>query len=925
MKKFHKLVYLFALTALLPAASSAKELTPAQAFERVSSDKASYKMKKAPRQADAQLVHTFSTNAGTPMLYVFNRADNNGYIVAAADDLFPAVLGYGDRGAFKPGEVPAAMNWFLDEMSREMEYALANSPELLANRAEAADSREPVEPLLKSKWDQGDPYNLYSPALELINTSTGQPTGETIPTVTGCVATSMAQVMYYHKWPDVGVGSNKYNWTTYSDVLAKELSCDFSQIHFDWDNMLDRYTTDASGRPTWTDAQAKAVAELMYACGISVNMLYNMEAAGGSGATSRDQDAALVNNFKYSRSIRYKYRNFCTSAEFEDIIYDNLKQGLPVLYNGRSSAGGHSFVCDGYAGDHYFHFNWGWSGISDGYFYLARLNPEAVGAGGSTGGFNSSQGISYNIRPVRDGIDTGEAELPYFNCVGSFDYDRRSDSKSNTGEIMTYTYFKVNNPIDNYNAGIWNMSSSTFNGYVGVGVINAKGGQPQFVPGVEAKNIETGKGLTSLPAYLEEFGEGVYYIVPAYYNTVDDEIDYIPVANGSRSFVTMTVDAQGNRSFANENFEEEAAEAPELVVNCFNHTGELSTNIPTSFLVSMTNHSPVKDYYGGLTMVFKLASGRVLTTMPLGSFNVPAGLTIPNTFNVTLDVMKRDYKVSFRDAYGRDLPGEFDLNIAKTGTALSTQLRVAMFSPTEVLPGETVESTTMQIGNYGSTVVSKPKFTLKFTNMETGSEYQASVTYSQLDMAAQTMYNLVITNFKYTMPEGEYNLVVCWDAPKADGSGTVTTPISYPIMLRVGYPVESVSLPDDEFTVEEGAQKKLEVSLLPQNATFRMLSWVSSDPEVATVDNEGNVKGVKTGQAYISAASYNGLVANKLINVVESCGVAEITEYGEDVNAVYSPTGILILSTPDPEQIDALPGGIYIFKTETGSKKVIKR
>ena len=84
----------------------------------------------------------------------------------------------------------------------------------------------------------------------------------------------MAQVMYYHKWPDVGVGSNSYEWKTYSDVLAKQLKCDFSQMRFDWDNMLDTYSYDQNGNPTWSEAQAKAVADLMYACGISVNMSY---------------------------------------------------------------------------------------------------------------------------------------------------------------------------------------------------------------------------------------------------------------------------------------------------------------------------------------------------------------------------------------------------------------------------------------------------------------------------------------------------------------------------------------------------------------------------------------------------------------------------------------------------------------------------
>ncbi len=919
-----------AICILISGSAFARGLSPQEALDRVLEAPTAHGMKKAPARNTAALAHTFNADGGAPMLYVFNNSAAGGYIIASADDAFPALLGYGDNGNFKSDSIPASMKWFLDEMALEMEYALNNKDTDHQAYAVAPDNRRPIAPLLKSRWDQEAPYNLYSPPLELTATD-GTPTGETMPTVTGCVATSMAQVMYYHKWPDVGVGSNKYEWQPYSNVVGKTLSCDFSKYAFDWDNMLDTYGYNADGTPAWTDAQAKAVADLMYACGISVNMTYNSPYQGGSGAVSRDQDAALINNFKYSRGMRYKYRDFCSSAEFEDIIYDNLSQGLPVLYNGRSSEGGHSFVCDGYAGDHYFHFNWGWSGMSDGYFYLARLNPSDTGAGGSSGGFNSSQGITYNIRPVRDGIDTGEPELPYFNCVGNFDFDARTEQTAANGQKLTYTTFKVTDPINNYNAGFWNMSAGVFTGYIGVAVANVDGSQPAFVPGVEASALETNKGLQKIPAYLEEFPQGVYRISPAYYNTVDEDMDYIPVANGCRSFVTMTVDAEGNRTFENEDFSKEADTAPDLMVNCFNYSGEIATNTPTDFTIAVTNNTAETDYYGGLTMVLKNASGKVLTTKPLGSYNVPAGMTIPSSFSLTLDVLKRAYKVGFRDRYGRDLPGEFDLNITKTGTTLNTQLRLMLFTPTAVEPGATVPTTTLQIGNYGSSAVTAPVFSIVLQKTGSSNTYGwSNISFPSLTMEGGKIYPLAIGNLRFMLsngepiPAGEYELKVYWEKPTADGTSTERTLISLPIPFRIGYPVEAVTFDKHEQEVDKGAKIRLEAEIAPANATFRALTWVSNNPAVATVDNDGNVEAVSEGQAYISAAAYNGIVATSLVRVMDRSGIGSASVDADAVEAVYTTTGIKILSNPSDTELNSLPSGIYIYKTSNGAIKVAK-
>lgn len=80
------------------------------------------------------------------------------------------------------------------------------------------------------------------------------------------------------------------------------------------------------------------------------------------------------------------------------MIEEELKNRRPIIYNGHSVDGGHSFVLDGADGNGYYHFNWGWGGVSDGYFSINLLNPEEQGAGGALGGYNYSQDGMFGVQ-----------------------------------------------------------------------------------------------------------------------------------------------------------------------------------------------------------------------------------------------------------------------------------------------------------------------------------------------------------------------------------------------------------------------------------------------------------------------------------------------------------------------------------------------
>lgn len=389
----------------LSATAVAAPITPAQALQRVSSSR---KQLGAMDGNNVKLTHTALTATGTPAVYVFNRVGGKGYVMLSADDQAYPVLGYTDSGSFDSSDIAPAMQWWLDEYARQIEYAAARES-VASDGAEAVPaasraSREAIAPMLKTHWDQVEPYNDMCPLSGALRT------------YTGCVATAMAQVMKYWEYPERGRGSISYT----SESIGKKLTLNFERKAFDWDNMLDAYYP---GR--YDDTQADAVAYLMKACGYAVKMDYGTDSSGALAMMIRN---GIVKYFNYDENARYELRMYYSSTDWEQMIYDNLKNVGPILYGGASTlGGGHSFVCDGYDGDGFFHFNWGWTGMSNGYYSLNALNPDALGSGGGGGGgYNFTQDAVLGIQPP-----TGKPVIPQpeaMTAMGSLTAEISDDS-----------------------------------------------------------------------------------------------------------------------------------------------------------------------------------------------------------------------------------------------------------------------------------------------------------------------------------------------------------------------------------------------------------------------------------------------------------------------------------------------------------------
>ncbi|MBR6202830.1 MAG: C10 family peptidase, partial [Bacteroidaceae bacterium] len=332
----------------------------------------------------------------------------------SGSDCAPGVLGYSNEGTFDASNLPDNMKAWLQGYADQMAWLESHGgqqAEAQVNSRRAGGVKASIAPMIETKWDQDNPYNLDCP--DFLN---GQ------KSVTGCVATAMAQVLYYdYQKEGFPAGTTKEipayqcatNWGSHVQVPSQPA------ITFDWVNMRTTYT----GKEESTDASAKAVAALMARCGASVSMDYADVLNGGSSASMSSVAQALNDYFGYDRSVTYLRREFFTTAEWEGLIYAELAAGRPVLYGGQSSGGGHAFVCDGYSEDGFFHINFGWSGGGNSYYRLSVANPytQGIGASSSVDGYTMNQDMVIGIQKPSGAVveNDGRLEVTRLGLNGS--------------------------------------------------------------------------------------------------------------------------------------------------------------------------------------------------------------------------------------------------------------------------------------------------------------------------------------------------------------------------------------------------------------------------------------------------------------------------------------------------------------------------
>jgi len=328
--------------------------------------------------------------AGRTVYYTINLSPR-GWIVVAADDAVTPVLAYSFEDNMNSSSLPPQFISWMEKYRKQINDAMNRNLPASANIAAAwekytsNDLKQPmapqgingVAPLIIHTWDQGYPYNIYCPQ---------DAAGPGDHPYAGCVATAMCQLMYYYRFPQTGNGQHCYTPSGYPQQCA-----DFGATTYNWNTMVNSLSTARLDNDS-------AVALLLWHAGVAVNMMYS---ATGSGAYSEDARNALVSNFRYSPAALYIHRSDFPETSWDSILRANLDKRMPVYYDGYGAQGGHAFNCDGYQATTHFHFNWGWSGTANGYYYLDNLNP----AGDN---FSQGEGAIVNLFP-----DTTANTYPY--------------------------------------------------------------------------------------------------------------------------------------------------------------------------------------------------------------------------------------------------------------------------------------------------------------------------------------------------------------------------------------------------------------------------------------------------------------------------------------------------------------------------------
>ncbi len=361
---------------------------------------------------DLSLVYEIKNVAqDIPALYFFNT-NNGGFIIFSGSECMDPVIGYSTEGTLDPQNLPDNMMNFINGHVQTIVaaqnfkapafevYKSAWSDLYNQTLPSYQDNPKAVYTTLKSLWDQDYPYNAMCPTLN----------GQRCPT--GCVATMMAQVIKYWRYPVVGKGSLTYYWENGN----QDLSANFGETRYDYDNMPDTI------RGNINQTQVNAIATLNYHCGVSVRMMYYPD---GSGAyTSQWLERAFRMYFKYpSQGLKYEQRSdhFYNNSGIPnyldtlwvDSIGNELRNKRPVCYDGndRSSSGvhaGHAFVAERFnTSNKRVWFNWGWSGSGNGWFNLITSQLTTAGYN-----FSSGHGALFGLQPPADTLAAREVSIP---------------------------------------------------------------------------------------------------------------------------------------------------------------------------------------------------------------------------------------------------------------------------------------------------------------------------------------------------------------------------------------------------------------------------------------------------------------------------------------------------------------------------------
>ncbi len=444
-------------------------------------------------------VYTLAMRGDNDATYLYNSA--SGFIILDSESA--GLIGYGDAPVDTANLSPSMI---------AVLRGYAASP--LAASVEMPE-HENIPVQLTCKWDQDTPYNDDCPMFNGARS------------VTGCMATAIAQVLYHPLNRMQGSGKYDYFWS----FGQGRISFDYDAHPFAYDLMLDTYDRNSP-----EESQA-AIANLMYAVGVSTSMNYNSVMSGTGDCAG---GAGLIRNLGCDKSLRVENRDFYTDTEWDEMIYGQLSTGRPMVYTGVSKDGGHAFVCDGYQrldGRNYYHINWGWSGNGDGFFELARLAPSYLGIGGgsSTDGFSLLQAALINIKPD-EGTPSAQVDFWQYGTLKPLTY-------TTTRRGRVDMSFEGNAQYGG--GGVLSGCLEDIYAVIGFKYINVEDGSEEYVQLSQPMFFNVGSGFDefTMPCQLFPDKDGTYICKLAF--KVDDQ--WHDVHEELASLGDLAVTLEGNQ------------------------------------------------------------------------------------------------------------------------------------------------------------------------------------------------------------------------------------------------------------------------------------------------------------------------------------------------------------------------------------------
>ncbi|MFZ1702817.1 MAG: C10 family peptidase [Saprospiraceae bacterium] len=568
---------------------------PKNIVDKVATNYFNYRWENSGNQSiphDLKLVHIETSPSDGDVYYIYANTNGKGFIIVAADDASLPILGYSTESTFSPEKQNSSFQNWMNNYKEELIYIkkksiIANSSTkqlwdaYSSNQIGTNRSVSGVDPLCSAMFDQS-PF---------VNDQTPYDVDEQTRCVTGCPATAMAIIMAKWQHPHQGTGFHSYKHSKYGTVSAN-----FANTSYDWTLIPD----------TIKEANSE-IAKVMFHCGVSVDMQYTASESGAyilidSPTPMANCEYAYKTYFGYSNNLKGLYREDYTNDEWLTMLKRELDLGHPMQYAG-FGAGGHTFVCDGYDDDDYFHMNWGWGGAENGWFALDMLSPGSGGIGSGEGSYNMFQQAIIGIKPIPGSTSSAP----------KFGISLASDIVLNTNPVIVDSIFNVT--VDLKYTG-----SDEYISDVTALIFNEEGIYIDFVEIAEAFSFSNGSvtsftftstGIGSLPGkytigiYGSEPSDSIWHLIRK--DNFVNPIDFTLKGDENALLLSSAMTFSVNPVIENTSF---------TINSTLVNTGE-------------------SDFIGTVVVdVFDEEGEQILTVFEDNNVNIAKGATIPLSFEV---------------------------------------------------------------------------------------------------------------------------------------------------------------------------------------------------------------------------------------------------------------------------------------------------